>query len=120
MKSNSKKIKELLQSVGIKHRMNGRVKPSKHPYLSSLEVALIDREFQYKYFLDSDSIVILGSNNTENEPLYNTMIIPSISGVSVIVVCGGEEINEDRLIDISSLISDILPRNLCFDILGMF
>tara|TARA_R110002020_G_scaffold9539_2_gene37444 strand:- start:9731 stop:10099 length:369 start_codon:yes stop_codon:yes gene_type:complete len=121
MKPENKKIKELLRNAGINDKLKGGIKPSKHPTLKLVEDSLMCYNLAYEYFIDSDCIVIMSGEGEKFESIHNTMIMPSSNGINILIVCNEEQADEDkdRMIDIASVMDEILPSKLNFSIIGV-
>jgi|13_taG_2_1085334.scaffolds.fasta_scaffold19679_4 hypothetical protein len=122
MKPENKKLKELLKNAGINDKLKGGIKPSKHPILKLVEDSLMCYNLVYEYFIDSDCIVIISGEEKEKfESIYNTMIMPSRIGVNILIVCTEDQAegDKDRMIEIASVMDEILPSKINFSIIGV-
>lgn len=110
----------MLREQGINHKMNGRIKPSKHPYIKAVTKCLRDKNIKYKYFTDSENIVVLSVNDVEHINIKECMISPNSNGITIISFYSTEDEQKayDYLLSLQSIVKNIFPVHLNYEILG--
>jgi len=100
--------------------MNGRIKPSRHPYIKSISKCLRDNKIKYKYFPDSENLVILSAENVDHSSIKECIISPNIHGITIISFYSTENEEEayDYLLSLQYVVSNIFPKGLNYEILG--
>jgi len=112
-------IENLLKQSGINHKLNNRIKPSKHPIMKRLEVALKSNGVNYMYFNDTDSLAVTQVEYGENSSLCHTLMMPSALGINILmVVNNGSDV--DRIMgEMAISLDNILPDDIPYSILGV-
>ena len=106
-------LNDLLSNSGIGHKIDDRIKPSKHPDMMSVERALKKHKVNYTYFSITDSLAVTQIS------LCNTLIMPSIMGVRILVVINSNKDADEILEGMCSVFDKIIPHEISYDIIGI-
>jgi len=113
-------LSNLLKESGLSHRLNDRIKPSKHPYMKMLEKSLKANEINYMYFPHTDSLAVTQVNLYKHVNLCHTLMMPSDFGISVLIIMNAEADMDMVLDEVSKSLDKIVPNGIGYDIVGVF
>lgn len=105
----------LLIDKGIDHNLNNRIKPSRHPNMRKVCKALNKNKISFTYFAETDTLVVVQPESI----LYQIAILPSLFGISAIVLVQNEGNAQQNLETISEILYNLLPPEIDYEILGV-
>lgn len=105
----------LLIDKGIDHNLNNRIKPSRHPYMKKVCRALNKNKISFTYFSETDTLVVVQPDSI----LYQIAILPSLFGISAIVLVHDENNAQQNLQTMSETLDNLLPPEIDYEILGV-
>jgi len=105
--------------MGISHKLNRRIKPSKHPNMRKLELALKLHGLRYIYFDETDSLAITEVNYHPYMNLCNTLMMPTYSGISVLMVVNNEVEMDELVCGMGDALDEIMPEDIDYSIVGV-
>tara|TARA_Y100000385_G_C13007599_1_gene600155 strand:- start:394 stop:756 length:363 start_codon:yes stop_codon:yes gene_type:complete len=112
-------LKNLLISVGLNHKIDDRIKPSKHPNMMSVEKALKKHKVNYTYFPFTDSLAVTQTEVSEHTSLCHTLMMPSTMGISIVVIINSNKEVEEVLEEMCVSLDKIIPHEISYDIVGI-
>mgnify|MGYP001575805120 CR=1 FL=1 len=106
---------DLLIDKGIAPNLNRRIKPSRHPYMKKVCKSLKKNDVGFTYFSETDTLVITQPESV----LYQIAILPSLFGISAIVLVHDENNAEQNIQSVSETLDELLPPDIDYEILGV-
>tara|TARA_R100000655_G_scaffold1522_3_gene5759 strand:+ start:2216 stop:2581 length:366 start_codon:yes stop_codon:yes gene_type:complete len=120
MKYEKEILNNLLKELGIFQKINDRIKPNKHPYMKILEKSLKKHKLNYSYFVWTDSLAINQVYFGEHTSLSHTLMMPSIDGISVIMMMMNDKGKMKNIMqEMCNSLDYIIPDNIPYDIMGI-
>ena len=109
----------LLEEVGINHKLDNRITPSKHPYMRTLEKALKRHKVNYMYFPQTDSLAVTQVDEGVNSSLCHTLMMPSKAGINILMVLSNNNDLEGLMEQMTQSLDKIIPDHISYSILGI-
>lgn len=109
-----------MKNQGIYHKLNARIRPNKHPYINKLIKSLNKSKVKYKYFYESENIMILNVDKDNHSSIKECLISPNSNGITIISFYNtdNEQQGYDHLMGLQEVVNDIFPMDLNYEIIG--
>ena len=113
----------LLSDIGLSHKLNDNIKPSKHPNMACIEDVFNHVGIKYLYCPDTDSLAVTQVDIADDSGIFNalchTIIMPTNEGLSVLIVIPNSKDKDDVLEQMADSLDSILPPDISYNIVGI-